>query len=298
MKKKIAIIIVHYGSAKYTLALLESLHKQKKDNFKIYLVDNDLSNRFETKPNPSKYDYRYIKSKSNLGWARGANLGASYAIREGCNILCFLTCDTEVSGQSFVEKLTQPLNHRGIGATIPLVVFYDDPSRIWSAGGKLYKSIAFTKHNNYNHSATTKNFNKFPDFGGIGLTMQTKVYKQIGGWDFDYFLYYEDVDICYKVRKLNLKIKLIPAAVIKHRVTTPSKNVKEKLGSISSFHYGKSVFIFIKKNFNKLNTITAMFGQLFIRAPLFAIAMIRQRNFAAFRSYIHGSLSGIKEVLF
>lgn len=297
MINKVAVIVVHYGSVGNTTELLKSLLKQKKNNFKIYLVDNDLSNRFEAKLNFPKNHYSYIKSKSNLGWSRGANLGAKHAIQEGCKYLCFLTSDTVVSGYSFVEKLIEPLGQTKIGATIPLVVFYNNPNLIWSAGGRLYKSIVYTKHNNYNHPATVKNLNKYVDFGGIGLTMKSDVYQKIGGWDSDYFLYYEDVDICYKIRKLNFKIKLVPEAVIKHRVTTPSRNIKEKLKNTSSFHYGRSAFVFIKKNIVGINIITAIFGQLLIRAPLFTLAMIRQRNLAAFRSYIQGSLSGIKEML-
>ncbi|EKE12724.1 MAG: putative glycosyltransferase [uncultured bacterium] len=296
-KNKIGIIVVHYGNPQDTIELLGSLSKINIFNGILYLVDNDPKNRLRKIP---QYNFKinYIKSKKNLGWAGGADFAARKAYSQGCDTLCFLTCDTVINDKFFLDKMTKPLGDTKIGATIPLVVFHNNPNRIWSAGGKLYKLIAYTKHYDYNRFVTIKNLNKYPDFGGIGLTMRSDVYKKIGGWDPNYFLYYEDVDICFKILKRKLKIKLVSQAIVEHKATTPSRGIEMKLSPFSSFHYGRSAFIFIKKNLTGFGVLTAIFGQIFIRAPLFMIAMMRQNNFKALKSYVHGSLSGVKEVLF
>jgi len=296
-KNKIGIIVVHYGNPQDTIELLNSLSKINVFNGTLYLIDNDSKNRLKKIPQ-YKFKINYIKSEKNLGWAGGADFAARKAYSQGCDTLCFLTCDTVINDKFFLDKMTKPLGDAKIGATIPLVVFHNNPSRIWSAGGKLYKLIVYTKHNKYNRSITINNLNEYPDFGGIGLTMRSDIYKKIGGWDSNYFLYYEDVDICFRMLKQKLKIKLVPQAVIEHKVTTPSRGVRIKLSQFSSFHYGRSVFLFIKKNIAGIGVLTAIFGQIFIRAPLFMITMVRQNNLKALKSYVRGSLLGVKEILF
>lgn len=290
MKNKIGIVIVHYSNRDDTEELLRCLGKQKGINCTTYVVDNNVDNPLD-KSILHKNRFTLLRTGKNLGWAGGADYGAKAAISQGCEYLCFLTNDTVIDDALFVVKLVRPLKDKRIGATIPVVVYNTNPKLVWSSGGTLCMPFVYTKMNDNCIQISRSKFKKNPDFGGIGLTMTAAIYNQIGGWDKDYFLYYEDVDICFKIRKIK-PIILVKNAVIRHKVSTPSSETKEKLSPFSAFYYGRGAYLFIHKNVDKPFKIIAVISQLIFNTPLFILSMVRQRNFNSLVAFLKGSFVG------
>lgn len=291
MKNKIGVVIVHYSNQDDTVELLHCLDKQKGVNYSVYLVDNNVENPFNRRI-LNKNRFLLLRTGKNLGWAGGAHYGAKIAISQGCEYLCFLTNDTVITDPYFVRKLVIPLNKNSVGATIPVVVYHTSPKLVWSSGGTLHMPFVYTRMNDNGIQIGAAKLNKHPDFGGIGLTMTVSIYNKIGGWDKDYFLYYEDVDICFKIRKIK-PILLVNNAVVMHKVSTPSSETTDKLTPFSSYYYGRGVFVFIRKNVPKQLMMIAVISQFIFNAPLFVLSMLKQFNLKALASFFKGSFSGL-----
>ena len=297
--KKIGIVIVHFGDPKHVERLLTSISKSVNLECSVYIVDNSSNGLIKKYIIHSKLRRRisYIDPKDNLGWARGANLGAKIAIKKGCGKLCFLTSDTVVRSRMFFSELAKPLDNEHVGITLPVVVYYNQPETIWMSGGRFYTLLMLAKLLNNNKPVSLAKHNIKPDFGGICM-MRSGVFKKLKGWNESYFLYYEDVDLGFKIKKIKKRIVLVSDSIIAHKVSTPSSNRETlRLSPKSAYFYGRGSLIFIKGNLRGVVIIIAFCSQIFIQVPMFILAMTRQSNLKALIAYFKGSLVGLSILL-
>jgi GT2 family glycosyltransferase len=292
---KIGIVIVHYGNPKDVESLLNSIKKVLYSKCRVYVVDNSSNNlvkKIVTRLESPKQIY-YIDPKDNLGWAKGANFGAKIAIKNNCSKLCFLTSDTVVKSKYFFENLVKPLEDKRVGMSVPVVVYFSEPKTIWMSGGKFFSLLMLARLVNNNKPISMAKNVINPDFGGL-CVIRTDVFKKIGGWNGEYFLYYEDVELGYKVKMNNMSVVLVSNSVIAHKVSTPSSNRETKpLSTKNAYFYGRGSLLFIRGNLSGLTKVIATLSQLFIQIPMFVMAMIRQKNFSALMSYFRGTLVGL-----
>jgi len=292
---KIGIIIVHYGDSRLITDLLSSINKSFTNGCFIYVIDNSLSNDVRQIVHGSKFKRKalYIEPHGNLGWAKGANLGARIALKDNCTMLCFLTSDTVIKSKNFFLELIKPFSSGSVGITLPIVVYYNDPSIVWMSGGRFYRLLMLARLLNNNKHISDSKMKLSPDFGGLCM-IRADLFEKIKGWNENYFLYYEDVDFGFKVKKFRKDIILVPKSIIAHKVSTPSFRQKETpLNPKNSYFYSRGSLLFIKENLEGLTKYIAIFSQVFIQMPMFVLAMMRQLNFRALVSYFRGFLSGL-----
>ena len=88
---------------------------------------------------------------------------------------------------------------------------------------------------------------QFPDcVRGAVMLFKTNVFKRIGGFDEKFFLFFEDTDICLRLRKKGYEIAYLPEAVFYHTLGGSTK--KEKLKTKIAINI--SMFYYIRKNLN------------------------------------------------
>src|SRR4030042_2985240 len=116
----ISIIIVNYHVIKKVFSCIESIYKTKsKIPFEIIVVNNDEKETIRREFFKKFPDVAYIKSKNNLGFGGGNNLGAKYAKGK---YLFFLNPDTQVLPKA-IEYLYDFLeNNKKVGIVSPLLV--------------------------------------------------------------------------------------------------------------------------------------------------------------------------------
>ena len=169
---------------------------------------------------------RFIQGEENLGFARGNNLAAKQAAGE---MLLFLNPDTELRGPA-VNKLFEALvslaEAGAVGArllntdgtlqtsciqafpTIANQVFDAELARKWSPRGAPWGTAP--RH------AKTREPVLVEGISGACLLTRRTAFEQVGGFSEDYFMYYEDMDYCLKVRKAGWKNYYAPEAVVVH----------------------------------------------------------------------------------
>jgi GT2 family glycosyltransferase len=109
------------------------------------------------------------------------------------------------------------------------------------------------------------------------MMIRTDVFKKIGLFDEEFFLYYEDVDFCLRAKKAGFGVEVVPSSIIHHVLS-------QSAGPTSSFtlyHLTRSAVIFGKKYYggwkNISNRLFLLFQSLaFLRAnPQAAVAIMR-----------------------
>lgn len=252
---KVSIIIVNYKVEKELLACIDSIIKsQSSISYEIIVVDNSEKKIIEKKIKEKFPNVRYFSNAKNNGYGGGNNLGARNA---NGNYLLFLNPDTIVlSGAidcllKFIEK------KNSVGLVAPLLLnadryAYQQGSRdlnfitgfvTLSFINKLFPLNPISKNYflmNWNRN-TIKEVDVVP---GTCFLIQKKIFNKIGGFDEKFFLYFEEFDLCRRVKKIGYKIFINPESKVIHfrEASTKKRGDMKKIFSDSRFYYFKKHF--------------------------------------------------------
>lgn len=278
----VSIIIINYNTLKLTEACIQSIfNKTKKLEFEIILVDNastDGSREFFQKfPN-----IKYIYSETNLGFGKANNLGAEYSTGR---YLFFLNSDTILINNA-IKILSDCLdtdNNIGIiGGNlykeegIPTISYERYYPSILQLLNRYFLNIPFRiiygKNQIHNFS---QDILKVAYVSGADLMIRKNLFNEVKGFSPQFFMYFEETDLCYRVKKQGYLICSCPQAQIIH-LEGGSMSVISK-----DFNYRKSELmytsrkIFIQNHHNKLYFLADYYLQ---RLFLYALYFIRSNK--------------------
>lgn len=215
---KLSVIIVTHNSSRHIKRCLDSIVKKKPKNSEIIVVDNGSTD--QTINILKKYKNIFlVQSQSNLGFGKASNLGATKALGE---FLFFLNPDTKVIDNALNELLNFAENNE-FGIAAPQLIQPDGTiqpsvshsSGIWNA----IKEYVLGYKNSYSEYVP-KGEKKIEVEAvyGAALLVRRSLFEKLGAFDERYFMYFEDLDLCRKVRNSGLKIYYLPMIKIYHEV--------------------------------------------------------------------------------
>lgn len=230
--KKVVISIINYNGTDATITCLNSLKKITHKNFEVYVrvIDNNSQVPFTcNKEEYKKLNLSVHLSKKNLGFSGGHNLGIKYATEMQADYILILNNDTTVD-PSVVETLFTVIEQNKCVAVVPMIYFSpgqefhkdrygknDEGKVVWYAGGKLDWKNLIGYHVGVDE-VDTGQFNAVveTEFAtGACVLLPLSVLEKSGWFDEQYFLYYEDNDLCMRLKKYG-KILFVPQAKIWH----------------------------------------------------------------------------------
>jgi GT2 family glycosyltransferase len=249
--KLISIITVNYNQAAVTEDLLSSIIENNAYSpVEVIVVDNGST----TDPVPhwkTKYPFiTFIRSEKNLGFAGGNNLGIAAAKGD---YLFLVNNDTIFTGD-LVSRLAGTLDmHPGTGMVSPKIVYYDQQDLLQYAG---FTPMNYCTAQNRCVGYREKDNGQYDHLSGItayahGAAMMVKreAIGKAGLMAENYFLYYEELDWCERIRKAGYTIRVNMQAVIYHR---ESLSVG-KQSSLKEYYMNRNRILFVRRNTSLLN---------------------------------------------
>lgn len=248
----ISIIIVNYRGWKALDECLESIETiiSKTFSFEVITVDN-FSNDGQFPVFKQKYSkFTFIENSGNNGFSNGCNFGASIATG---NHFLFLNPDTKITLEALETLLQTAVSHPEIGILSCLQinennVFYKQ-NNLFPALGHFF-GISRAIFRKLNKAKLEKRFNNtddlfYPDWvTGAVVFISRNWFDKIKGWNEDYWLYFEDVDLCKKISDLGGKVAVTRKATIFHQHGGASRiNVKTKALTKTEVIISKHVYI-------------------------------------------------------
>ena len=258
----LSIIIVNYKSWSVLTECLDSFDQYTpKLNYEIIVIDND-SQDGEIEPFSEKYpQVNFIKNTGNNGFAHGCNLGANNAYGK---YLLFLNPDTVLTNSTAIDELFNFAQHNlDVGIT---------SCRRINPKGKPEREIAFANpwliiswiraiYKLVNKAKIQKKFPEnemiwYPDWiAGSVVLIGKKLFNKIGRWDQDSFwMYYEDVDLCRKVKRQDKEIALLRNVELKHAHGGSSRR-NPKTTAITKSEVVTSSHVYIQLHTQGLNRV-------------------------------------------
>jgi GT2 family glycosyltransferase len=213
---------------------------------------------------------KLIENSENLGFSKGNNIGVLAARGE---YVCILNPDTVVAEDTFKELLDCVEKNENLGIVGCRLIdgtgqFLPESKRnIPVVKVALQKLLGRTKYYYANHLAENDE-GSVPIMVGAFMFLQKKIYDESGGFDEDYFMYGEDIDLSYRVQKLgysNYYYGKITAIHFKGESTLRDKNHSRRFyGAMHIFydkHFGKNWIL------KKLVKLGLRLAYAFIKVP-------------------------------
>ena len=193
-----------------------------------------------------------IETGENLGFAGGNNVGIKYVMKKGgCDYILLLNNDTVVE-DDFLEPLLESANENPkVGVVGGKINYFSNPNRIWFAGGKfsLCKAKAYHIGVNKLDDGKYRGERRTTFVTGCLMLINIKVLQTIGLIDENYFLYFEDLDFCYRAIKFGWQLKVNLSSKIFHKVGK-SQRYNEDISAVEVYYSTKSRLYFAYKYLN------------------------------------------------
>lgn len=255
---KISVIVVIYKGQLYLKSCLKSIFDNTREvNLEIIIVNN----------NPQKLDLldndpriKIINAGQNLGFGRGHNLGALQAQGE---ILWLLNTDTSVVSDNISEVLDEFKNYPKIGIIGPKLITEMGETQPWIAGFEpnlwdLIKNNLGIKSSRKIWESKEK---KEADWvSGTSLFIRKDVFLKLGGFDERFFMYFEDIDLCKRIREAGYKVIYFPEFSVRHFGGKSFEN-----SGLQKKYYYQSQDYYFKKHFGKFKSgLVKLLRRIFI----------------------------------
>lgn len=201
---KLSIVILNYNARFFLEICLQSvLEAIQKLEAEIIVVDNNSSDE-SCKMVLDKFpEITLIRNTENLGFSKGNNIGVARATGD---YICILNPDTIVQEDCF-EDLLEFIETTSNPGIVGCQLIDGKGQFLPESKRKIpYPLVALKKllGNGASYYASDIKANevaKVDILVGAFMLLKTSVYRQIGGFDEDYFMYGEDIDLCYKALK-------------------------------------------------------------------------------------------------
>lgn len=280
---ELSFIIINYNLAKEIEDCLNSLmlivDAIKDFRYEIIIVDNNSPDKKlpDTEKIFKQENIKFYYLDENVGFGKGCNYGFSKASGE---YLCFLNPDTIIKEDIFLPIIALFENDRSIGIIGPKQQvrkpFFD-----FSAG--FYPNLFFELFNLFGvgvffeglvvYLLTRLKTNKILEVDwilGASIFIKAELFNEIHGFDKDYFMFYEEVDLCKRVTNKGYKIIYYPKYSI-HHIGSVSGKKDYTLYTIRTY---SSKYIYISKHYRLLNKYLMrlmLFIQLFSQIIIWII---------------------------
>ncbi len=245
---RLAIIVLNWNGADDALNCVESLQQQTLRP-EIIIVDNNSSDdsveRFEDHVKSQKKDAPIlIKNSQNLGFAGGINTGLVYAKEHNFEYIGVLNPDAIADKHWLKSLYTELTSHPSAGIATGLLLRRD--GNTIDTSGDFYTTWGLPGPRNRDEPTVNAPNQPGEIFGatGGGALYRTAMLNDIGLFDEDFFMYYEDVDLSFRAQLAGWKVRYTPKAIAYHKVGASS----QKVPGLAVFNTFKNLPLVLIKN--------------------------------------------------
>lgn len=304
------IIVLNWNSAKETLACLESLLKlNNSSKNRIIICDNDskiesyekilnyLHNNYQesfvafdednTHNNIIQSEIYLIRNKKNYGYAGGNNVGIRFALQfSEMEYVWVLNNDTIVKNDSLEQLINKIKSNKDYGIVGSRLVELENKNKVQGIGGIINPWFCTTKEigNNYCIDDEIDEIyyeNKIDYVIGASLLISKECLERVGLLCDEYFLYYEEIDYCNRVKLKGLQVGIASKSVVFHELGVSTSKGKS---DIADFYSVRNRLIISKRFYSKYY-LTTYFSLVFV-----LFNRIRRRDYT--------KMIGIVKILF
>ena len=269
-KNDLTIIINTFNSDEKIFSCLDSINCE----FKILIIENSSNKKFKETIEKKYPNVDCELTGFNLGYANGNNLGLS---KVKTKFALILNPDTKIEKDSLDNFLLTAEKYPEFAIIGPAI----------QEEGILSNEVS-------------KKIIEVNNVKGFAMFLNIHQFKEIGFFDDNFFIYFEEIDLCRRLRKLNKKIYLDPAIKIKHMGgSSHNKSINFEMELSRNWHWMWSTFYYHKKYDGyivSLLKVSSKFFSALFKVLLFSILFNKHKKKIYFQrlSGLYNSIIGKK----
>lgn len=292
----LSILIVNYNGLKHLEECLGSIYSQVFDDYEVVMVDNasrDGSVDFVTRHFPS---VRIVPSPVNTGFAGGNNLGVRHCRGD---YVFLLNNDTRLDKDALGSLARAIREHPRNRVFACFLIDYQRPHLADSAGDTLYTVGRPFSFAGFPISRFTEPRPVTCACAGAAVYAKPLM-ERLGGFDEDFFLIFEDMDLSLRARHDGEDILFLPSVRVFHK---GSASLGGKLSKLTIYYSERNFLPLLLKNFPLPSLLRILPGYLFLKVLRFFHAARANCLGAYFKGNIHAlgripsALSGRRRIL-
>lgn len=260
----ISLITVNFNEMDVTVDLIKSIGAYNLDEIEIIVVDNGSKIDHTSKVKKGFPEVTVIRSEKNLGFAGGNNLGINKA--QG-DYLFFINNDTVFTdGTTSILQLKKVLeNNPKCGVVSPLIYYFDQPDTLQYGGCTVHNPL--TGRNNSTHfkekivPSDKREPTGFPH--GAAMMLRANTIEEVGLMPENYFLYYEEIDWAFNIKKKGYQILVDHSSHILHKESLATG----KISGLKTYFLTRNRILFMRRNYKKLDFFMFSLFFSFISTP-------------------------------
>jgi GT2 family glycosyltransferase len=252
----VSIILLNYNGLAYIRNCVYSVLKSDYTNFELIIVDNNSTDKsidiIESDYNDDRI--KIVRNDKNLGFAGGNNLGAQYA--KG-RYLALLNIDTIVDSQWLTELVRLMEYDSSVGIAQPKLLSLSNKSIYDSAGDYIdFFGNCFRLGGGWEEKDVGQYDTIHEIFSARGAALLTRkeIVENIGLFDEDFFMNFEDIDFSWRVRLNGKRVVFVPRSIVYHK----GHGIISKAPLNSSYlemHNFKNIKTSMIKNYNFIHMV-------------------------------------------
>ncbi|MCJ7577598.1 MAG: glycosyltransferase family 2 protein [candidate division Zixibacteria bacterium] len=256
--KPLSIVIVNYNVKNLLRKCLESIFKYEKDaEFEVIVVDNNSKDYCQQMLKKDFPQVQLIENKQNSGFSRACNQGIKES--QGRYIL-LLNPDTELTPGGFKKMIDFMDSKPEVGICGPKMMDQEGnlqfscrsfPSYLTaiSSSQSILNRIFPENFLSQKYLLKEKNHSQIMEVNWVSgscLLAKRETFEKIGLLDERFYMYVEDVDLCYRAKKLGFSVFYFPSVVVIHHIGKSTQ--KRKFAMLLEHH--RSMYYFYRKHHN------------------------------------------------
>ena len=240
IKKEVTIVIISHKSKKKVIELISNISSE----LKIIIVENSEDKSIEKALSDFKDNVQLIFSNNN-GYGSAINLA-----RKHIDTKYFFVLNPDM--QKIDDKL--------------ISVFYESAKELNDNFGALGPRFENVSEKSHKQSNINEKYGQIESISGSAMFFCTAIFDENGGFDENFFLYFEETDYCNRSNRNNYKIFQINSQKVYHEVGTSVETTNNeestRLKNLYAWHFIWSKFYFAKKNKGYLLSLIIFFPVL------------------------------------
>lgn len=221
-KPLIFAVTLNWNRPQDTIACLASLTQQTYPNLRLVVVDNGSEDDSVNQIQAAFPEIVVIASATNQGFARGMNAGIKYALAASAAYVFVLNNDILLAPDAVSQLVIA--SRDDIGLLAPIIYYADNPQQVWSVGGQIQPWTLETTGG----ARGQIDRGQWPDViacdfvPGCAMLFSRVALEKVGLFDERFFMYYEDLDLCLRLRRAGYGIVTVTCSKMWHEVALSS----------------------------------------------------------------------------
>lgn len=225
---KVGIVIVNYNGAAYQNDALHTIYESTYKNIDVVIVDScshDNSIQLAIDEFPQIH---VLRQNENVGVAKGNNIGIRYCIDSlDSEYILLLNNDIELDKNTIKELVSRASKYT---VCVPKIYYYEPHNMIWYAGGIMLWNRGDAIHiGNFEDDHGQYDVEKNTPYSPTCcMLIHKEVFEKIGLIEEDYFMYYDDTDLCVRILDSGFTILYVPSSFMWHKVSSSGGGMDSK----------------------------------------------------------------------